>query len=508
MAYETVAGYCWPQSAAGGNTVALHLSSPGARPVAVEVARVGAQRTVVFSDGAVPADFHPVPLDAATNGCNWPAALAIDVDREWRSGYYEVVLDAEIDGKPRRSYAFFVVRPHAGAPTAPALLALATNTWHAYNDFGGRNLYTGATQVSLQRPMAPGYLHKPPGLGRRVTTTAPPDPQMAAHVGYLALNHLSAWAGSAGWPDWELPFLQWAEGNGFDIDVVTNADLEDHPQLLGERTYALYLSVGHDEYWSAPMRDTVEAFIARGGNAAFLSGNSSFWQVRLEDRTPEGPAATIIGYKGLFKRDPVFGTDREHELTSIWSDRLIGRPENHMTGVSFARGGYHRIGKRATQGAGGYTIHRADHWLFDGTGLGYGDVLGADATTVGYECDGCDFTYRDGLPFPTGVDGTPANFEILGTAPAAHFTRTTSVRPTPPDEPSEIEFIAGRLFGDRSEANVERIAHGHAVLGTYTSPGGGVVVTSGSTDWAHGLAGRDPQVEQITRNILDRLGRE
>jgi hypothetical protein len=33
------------------------------------------------------------------------------------------------------------------------------------------------------------------------------------------------------------------------------------------------------------------------------------------------------------------------------------------------------------------------------------------------------------------------------------------------------------------------------------------VITSGSTDWAHGLAGRDPQVERITHNILDRLGR-
>ncbi len=509
MAYETVTGYCWPQSVAGGGTVGLHVSSPGGRPVRVEVARVGAERDVVFADDGVPAEFHATPLDAATDGCNWPAALALDVDPAWRSGYYEVVLDVEIDGRTRRGHAFFVVRPADDAPTAPTapmLLALSTNTWHAYNDFGGRNLYTGATQVSLQRPMAPGYLFKPPGLGRRVTTTAPPDPQMAAHVGYLALNHLSGWAGSAGWPDWELPFLQWAERNGYDVDVVTNADLEDHPQLLANGQYPLYLSVGHDEYWSSAMRDTVEGFIARGGNAAFFSGNTSFWQVRLENHTTEGPAATMVGYKGLFKRDPVFGTDRVGELTSIWSDHLIGRSENQMTGVSFARGGYHRIGKRATQGAGGYTIHRAEHWMFDGTGLGYGDVLGAAATTVGYECDGCDFTYRDGLPYPTGVDGTPPNFEILGTAPAAHLTRTTSVRPTPPDEPSEIEFIAARLFGDRSDENVDRIAHGHAVLGTYTSAGGGVVVTSGSTDWAHGLAGRDMQVEQITRNILTRLG--
>ena len=36
------------------------------------------------------------------------------------------------------------------------------------------------------------------------------------------------------------------------------------------------------------------------------------------------------------------------------------------------------------------------------------------------------------------------------------------------------------------------------MLGSYVSPGGGTVITSGSTDWAHGLAGRDDQIEQIT----------
>jgi hypothetical protein len=510
VAYETVTGYCWPQSATAGSVVGLHLSSPGARPVAVEVARVGAEREVVWRDPTVPAGDHPTPRGAAQEGCGWPVAVEIPVEPGWRSGYYEVQLEVEVDGNLRRNHAFFVVRPSPGAPTGRALLALATNTWNAYNDFGGRNLYTGGTSVSFQRPMAPGYLFKPPGAGRRVTNVFTPDPQMAAHRGYLAANHLSPYAGSAGWPDWELEFLRWAEREGYAIDVVLNADLEEHPNLLagpGPDAYELYLSVGHDEYWSGPMRDTVEGFIARGGNAAFLSGNTAFWQVRLEDPTPEGPSATMVGYKGLFKRDPVYGTDRIGELTSMWSDKEIGRPENLMTGVSFARGGYHRIGKRATRGAGGYTLHRADHWLFDGTGLDYGDVLGAASVAVGYECDGCDFTYVDGLPVPTGVDGTPADFTILGTAPAAHFTRTTATRPPPPDVPSEVEFIAARMVdGGRSPEAVRKFSHGHAVLGTYTSPAGGVVVTSGSTDWAHGLAGRDSDIEQITRSLLDRLG--
>ena len=505
--FETVTGYCWPQSVAPGGEVALHLSSARGLPVSVEVARVGGERTVVFRDASVPADHHPTPDGASAHGCGWPAAMVLRTEPEWRSGYYEVVLEIDLDGRRRRSHAFFVLRPAPGPSDADALLALSTNTWYAYNDFGGPSLYTGGTQSALQRPMSPGFLDKPPGHGRRVTTVHTPDPQMAAHVGYLQLNHLSGWAGSAGWPDWELPFVQWAERHGYRLDIVANADLEDHPELLEHGGYPLYLSVGHDEYWSAGMRDAVEDHIARGGNAAFLSGNTAFWQVRLEDHTPEGPAATMIGYKGHFKRDPVYGTDRQEELTTIWSDVLIGRPENLMTGVSFTRGGYHRIGKRVTRGAGGYTVHRAGHWLFEGTGLGYGDVLGADAVLVGYECDGCAFTMRDGLPYPTGEDGTPTNFEILATAPAAHFTRDTATRPPAPNEPSEIEFIASRVFGTHEASDVERIAHGHAVLGTYVSRAGGTVVTSGSTDWAHGLAGRDPDVEQITHNLLRRLGR-
>ena len=177
-----------------------------------------------------------------------------------------------------------------------------------------------------------------------------------------------------------------------------------------------------------------------------------------------------------------------------------------MTGVSFTRGGYHRIGRNVTSGLGGYTVHRAGHWLFEGTGLGYGDVLGAPATTVGYECDGCVFTYRDGLPYATGEDGTPATFEILATCPTQHFTRESAPRPPKPGQPSELEYIASRIFGTRDPDAIERIRHGHAVLGTYTNEAGATVVTSGSTDWAHGLAGRDAHVEQITRNVLTRLG--
>ena len=405
-------------------------------------------------------------------------------------------MEIDVGEKVRHEYAFFVVRPSSGPRI---VVALATNTWHAYNDFGGPNLYTGGTHVAMQRPMSAGYLFKPPGKGPHMTGTGAPDPQRGACRLHPAQPPVGL-RRSAGSPTAELPFIEWAEREGFEIGVCTNADLEEHPEVLDDAS--LYLSVGHDEYWSRGIRDTVEAFIARGGNAAFFSGNTSLWQVRIEGDAHD----VMVGYKGFLKMDPLMGTGRESEVTTFWSDVVVGRPENHMTGVSFTRGGYHRIGRNVTNGLGGYTVHRAGHWMFDGTGLGYGDVLGAGSTVVGYECDGCVFTYHDGLPYPTGEDGTPATFEILGTCPTQHFTRATAPRPPKPGEPSELEYIAAHVFRTRDPEAMERIRHGHAVLGASRDEAGATVVTSGSTDWAHGLAGRDPQIEQITRNVLARSG--
>src|SRR5579884_3798374 len=115
MAREVVTGYCWPQSVSAGEQVDLYLSSSGGRPVRVEVARIGAQRQIVFESSAVAADEHPTPKDASSKGCGWPVALSLETGSAWRSGYYEVVMEIEVGEKVRRDYAFFVVRPSPGA---------------------------------------------------------------------------------------------------------------------------------------------------------------------------------------------------------------------------------------------------------------------------------------------------------------------------------------------------------------------------------------------------------
>jgi hypothetical protein len=441
-----------------GDRVALHVSTSASR-YAVEVTRIGAKSQAVFTRDGLPGARHPVPKDASSHGCRWPAALKIPVDQAWPSGYYQVKVRADNEnGRAARGEAFFVVRSARPGRDAAILLQLCTNTYNAYNRWGGSSLYGG-----------------PKGVVRRVSFERP-------YIGFAPGDRFTRLY--SGWRNWEQPFVQWAEAAGYRLDFAVNSDLEFRPDFL--RRYRLVLSVGHDEYWSAPMRDHLEAFIARGGNVAFFSGNTCFWQVRSEDG-----GRALVSWKMDFDQDPVYRSDDRRLLSGMWSNYLVGRPENRLTGVTFAYGGYHRFFEIG--GDGCYTVHRPDHWIFAGTQLGRGDRLGAKGKIVGYECDGCRFTLRRGLPVPTGEDGTPETFQILASAPAGLSTKGDQ----------SLLWVSEALYGKGTKRRLEQ--PGSAVLGCYTR--GGTVFTTGCTEWSRGLKGRDPAVERITRNVLERLSR-
>jgi hypothetical protein len=480
--------YCAPASAVAGEAVAIHASAPGGT-VDVEVVRDGAEPEVVWRAEGVATAVAALPADAPERGCGWPAVASVPVGDGWRPGLYLVRLRRPGAGAADPPTAWFVVRSAAPRP-GRAVLALATNTWNAYNDAGGRNLYTGAVAVSSARPLALGMLAKPAGPGERVVHGVGP------YARYTGDNGLGLWHGMAGWAGQERRFAVWAEQRGIELDYATNADVERVPGLLDGAS--LLLSVGHDEYWSWGMRDAVEGFADGGGNVAFLSGNACYWQVRLE-------GDVMVAWKHRFAEDPVHGTDRAHLTTTMWADPLLDRPEAALTGVSFTRGGYARTARSVPGGSGGYEVHRPGHWLLEGTGLARGDVLGGEVIVVGYECDGCDLELRHGLPAATGVGGTPAGFEVVATAPATPFDAETTPLPLPPGGEYELEFHARRLLADASPAAQDRLRAGHAVLGAHRRSGGagGTVVTTGCTEWAYGLG--DPAVATVTATILRTL---
>jgi hypothetical protein len=481
--------YCWPLSIASGEDAQLRIATD-AGSVDVRVTRDGAEPEVMLAETLF-AEPHDTPADASENGCGWPVTLEIATGG-WRSGYYAVVVGAGDE----RADACFVVGPHPEDP-APLLLVLATTTWNAYNDWGGPSLYTGGTRVSFERPFAKGFLVKPEPVGRMMQTT--PDREAMGYRSWARPLGLSDWSGGAGWWNWERPFLRWAESNGYRVDVATSHDLDVHPEIL--EGHRLSLHVGHDEYWSWGMRDTLDTHVAAGGNAAIFSGNTCFWQIRFED---DGRAMTCFKYRAGAE-DPVLGTQDERFLSGIWSDRRVGRPETSTIGLTFTRGGYSRYGLGVPRASGGYTVARADHWVFADTALRDGDTFGERDAIVAYEVDGCTFTARDGLPVPTHEDGAPDGLEILATAPARLWSQEE--QPTRyAHEPGELEHVATALFGDARPANVEKVADNHAVMATFTRPGGGTVFNAGVIDWTFGLKHGDPVVERITRTVLDRLG--
>ncbi len=440
-----VEGYTDRSSYVAGEELAFHVSTSSDK-FSVKIERLGLETHSVWEQAAVDGREHPVPENASSHGCGWPATLRLTVPAEWKTGYYRATLRVEDRGGPfvqrnRRTAEgslFFVVRSAQPGRDSKILLQLATNTYNAYTNWGGHSLYAYHARNKLQ--------------GSRVSFLRPQSSQFE---------------------NWELPFVRWAERNGIALDYAVNSDLEFHPELLAH--YRLVLSVGHDEYWSAPMRDHLEQFITDGGNVAFFSGNTCCWQVRSEE---EGRALTC--YKQWYNIDPLYRTGDHRLLSTLWSHHLVGRPENQLTGVGFLFGGYHRSHGQFMDGPASFEVHRPEHWLFAGTELKRGERFGGRDTIVGYECDGCEFELRDGLPVPTHRDGTPASFVILGSCPA---------RWAPGDSFWYEPFPTDRV--------------GAAIMGIYTR--GGTVFTAGTTDWAHGLTGNDPVVERITRNLLERL---
>jgi hypothetical protein len=101
----------------------------------------------------------------------------------------------------------------------------------------------------------------------------------------------------------------------------------------------LFLSVGHDEYWSGRQRLLVEAARDNGVSLGFFSGNEVYWRIRYEPSLADGVShRTVVVYKdsqSMVKLDP-----HPAEWTGTFRDgRLINPlgawPENALTGTLF-----------------------------------------------------------------------------------------------------------------------------------------------------------------------------
>ncbi len=331
-----VEGYVDPVSVAPGGVASLHVRAPaGVSRVDVEIYRLGwyggAGARLVAVRRGVPVRRQPASWRDRATGLvepRWSAALSFAVPAGWTSGLYLAVLAV---GRARR-WAPFVVRE--GLPSAPILVVSAVATSHAYNPWGGADLY-GSGGVG-----AVSFAHR-----ARAVSLARPFAQAK---------------GSGSLLRWEYPFARWVEGAGFDVAYAADVDLELHPELLTGRR--LIVLVGKPEYWSPPMRGALEAAIAAGSNLVSLAADEVYWRIRLEPGSG-GPGRTIVCYKRAAE-DPAAAGDPA-AATVRWRDQPGADPESLVLGQQFAN-----ICDTAD-----LVVTDASHWVYEGSGLARGDRL-------------------------------------------------------------------------------------------------------------------------------------
>ncbi|SEP99376.1 hypothetical protein SAMN03159444_00890 [Pseudomonas sp. NFACC02] len=485
-----------------GDTVRLYLSSNSAQ-VKLRIYRDAALVRTVHETGWLDACFHPLPERVYEHGCQWPVFMQWPIPADVEPGAYGVEILDSADSV--LGHHLFIVKAAHKRPHALALVA-ATSTWAAYNDWGGANHYFGlhpqtprgrSPVLSTQRPWARGQVWLPKDAPRSVNAKRPgkPGPARYEFIEWASLNGFSKYYALAGWASYERPFVIWAEQQGYVIDILTQDDLHRDPHAL--EGYVCAVFVGHDEYWTRDMRDHVDAFVEEGGKIARFAGNF-MWQIRLES----GGHRQIAYKYDAVAFDPVAETD-PGALTSAWEDPRVGHPGASTFGVNALRGIYAGFGGMAPRSPRGYTVFRPQHWAFEGTGLGYADSFGEDASIFGYEVDGLEYTFVDGLPQPLGTDGAPPGLEILAMGWA-----TNAEQGRPEDAYSfmlgdgDARYRASILAPDLCQASIEQHSRGAGMV-VHFHKGRGEVFTAATCEWVHGLMLGDSYTVTITQNVLN-----
>jgi hypothetical protein len=311
-----IEGYASQVSAVSGDTVALFVSTKAAQ-FHVEAYRMGYYQGIggrlVWTSAELPGLRQGPPVlvpPTNTVECQWTPSLRFTVDATWPPGTYLLKL---VGATGEQQYVPLCVRDDSSS--ASIVIQQSVTTWQAYNRWGGYSLYYGNRSGSFS------YVH------------APADASYADRARIVSFDrpYDHDWAnGAADFVGNEFPVIYQAERLGLDVTYWTDVDLHANPQLLNR--HKALVSLGHDEYWSAPMRDGATQSLAAGVNLAFLGANACYRQIRME-ASPLGPNRHQVCYKSA-EEDPMTGQN-DALVTVNWPQAPVSRPEAQLIGSTY-----------------------------------------------------------------------------------------------------------------------------------------------------------------------------
>jgi Domain of unknown function (DUF4082)/Fibronectin type III domain/Bacterial Ig domain len=396
---------------------------------------------------------------------NWGVSASWTVPSNAVSGVYIAHLVRNDTGED--SQIPFVVRNDSSH--SDILVQTSDATWEAYNDYGGNSLYTCTVACPPGEPE--GYK-----AAYSVSYNRPFDGSLTTDSGASYLYYA------------EYQMDYWLEENGYNVSYTSESNVDQSSTLL--KNHKIFMSSGHDEYWSAGQRANVEAAREAGVNLAFFSGNEIFWKTRWGAST-EGtntPYRTLTTYKETHFNSPVDPQDPT-TWTGAWRDPRFsppadgGKPENSLSGQDFT----------VNSGTADMTVpsqysklrlwrNTAVATLKTGTSL----TLAPNSGTLGYEWD---------------------EDQDNGFRPAGEFDLSSTT----------VNNV--QIFNDYGTNPTTGTATHHLTL--YRAPSGALVFGAGTVQWSWGLANvnawdygttepsgnePDPNIEQATVNLFADMG--
>ncbi len=320
-------GYARTHSVVRGQTAEIAVSSTFSQ-FGWSVVRVGAGASPVEVKARTTATggVQRLPVGFLTTGCGWTPKVRFTVPTSWAPGLYAVRLHGPYGA--RRDVPF-VVKP--ATPTNRIAVLLPTNTYHAYNAWGGHSNYctdlTGYRTLTLARP------------SRENATEA------TGHVEHTM------------WSD--VLLLQWMSKQGLAHDCYTDTDLHATGSWLSK--YKVLVLGSHPEYWSDRMRQNLVNFMAGGGRLIYAGGNGLYERVSFDSTLQ----------KVTFRRS---NGNRDYYTQ-------LGRPASQILGTNYAAGSWFTFAP--------YRVVR-NHPLLAGTGLTVGSLFGRtgyNGAASGWETD-------------------------------------------------------------------------------------------------------------------------
>src|SRR5581483_7386945 len=433
-----ISGYGSQMSVNHGGSINFYVTTTAAN-VAINVYRMGwydgAGARLMDAMGTFPGIDQPQATPDPNTGMvaeNWTKTATLNVPSSWTTGVYLAQLQAS---NGYGSYIVFVVRDDGGHE--PILFQASTNTYQAYNAYGGTSLYTNSN-------LDPAF----------PASTYPHALKVSYDRPFLNGD------GAGDFLRFEYPFLRWLEKNGYNVAYTTDVDTDDNAAADPITNHKAFLVVGHDEYWSANMRQNVQNAIAAGVNVGFFGANTSYWQVRFENSASGTANRVIVGYKDRAEvdegggPDPLYGNDNAL-VTTTFRDPIVNQPEDAMMGEMFG-------GETPNDNPQPYVVTNASNWIFTGTGWTNGTSIPG---IVGYEYD---HEYNDA--------SAPQNVHVLSDTPLTNFET-----------------------GQPLDANST----------IYTAPSGAWVFDAGTIQWSWGLDNfggntyANSGIQQATSNILN-----